>query len=652
MATQAFDENIANPKRKPSPVPVAPTIATATAPPPVTPQVKQDFSSYFGPVRQLSDATPNPASPPLGITRTLSSPGTALPAMTASSSRANVMGAMVNGVRSFSDGSGSAAATMAPRQLSSVGNGSGQKLADGYYGNPHSPGYNSGIGQIQRTLQRQLEDNAVIANPVGPPARVAAPANMGAPGVRMNPTATDLAREGALRPESGPWSAANPQPMLDGTGRLLPARAMPPASGGTRLANFSVDGTEPAARAQAPTIATVTPQTAANAGELRGVARSLSNPAAPVRSDGGRLLGYGQVVNGVRTFSDGSGGPTAPPRTMSDADIANLGKEGRLSRADAGIGGNIASLAFRSGASLGGGTAAGNVLAGTPELGSAAGYALSRTLSAPQVETPSAYGQARADNIEAQRMTASDASSIVTRDTRSALGRAARAADIDARSSFGTKRERAARYAAATSALDAAAGGGLTAQSQLGGEQVRSAGALAQESMRQAGDTARANLNAQAEIARAFANRPAPTQVPLADGTLGLLGQDGTVRSATDAWGNAVRPRNQPSAEEIKTINDHARLLLGVDKDSGLKRDGTPPTARELRSATAAARAAATAMSEAQERMQQQMADDQTDGEARQQASMQQNRRFTVGQEYVDANGRRARFTDNGWEPV
>lgn len=39
----------------------------------------------------------------------------------------------------------------------------------------------------------------------------------------------------------------------------------------------------------------------------------------------GRKLPYGAMVNGVPTFSDGSGGPGAPPRTMTDAEIKGLG---------------------------------------------------------------------------------------------------------------------------------------------------------------------------------------------------------------------------------------------------------------------------------------------------------------------------------------
>jgi hypothetical protein len=70
-------------------------------------------------------------------------------------------------------------------------------------------------------------------------------------------------------------------------------------------------------------------------------------PLARPRSDRGNVL-PGRVINGVRTFSDGSGDPNAPgyvPRTMSQAEINGLASGNRISVANAGIGGNIASEA-------------------------------------------------------------------------------------------------------------------------------------------------------------------------------------------------------------------------------------------------------------------------------------------------------------------
>lgn len=66
-------------------------------------------------------------------------------------------------------------------------------------------------------------------------------------------------------------------------------------------------------------------------------------PLAQPKSDAGRTL-PGRVVDGVRTFSDGSGDPRAPgyvQRTMTQQDIAALAHGNRISVADAGIGGGI-----------------------------------------------------------------------------------------------------------------------------------------------------------------------------------------------------------------------------------------------------------------------------------------------------------------------
>jgi hypothetical protein len=70
-------------------------------------------------------------------------------------------------------------------------------------------------------------------------------------------------------------------------------------------------------------------------------------PLPGARSDAGNPL-PGKVVNGVRTFSDGSGNPNSPgyvPRTMTQAEISGLANGNRISVADAGAGGGIASEA-------------------------------------------------------------------------------------------------------------------------------------------------------------------------------------------------------------------------------------------------------------------------------------------------------------------
>ena len=404
-------------------------------------------------------------------------------------------------------------------------------MATPYYDDPNSPGYDSGVGQLKRARARSIEDRAVIENPVGPPALVRPPPvnNAVSAGVRVNPSATDLAGEGALRPAAGAFSASNPQPTVDAGGNLTtPAPIARPTP--------TLAPTNPAARAAteiaaaAPVLATVTPATAANASDLAltrpGAVRAGGSTTAPqATSVNGRPLGYGAEVNGVRVFSDGSGGANAPARTMTDAQVAGLANGNRISVADSGVGGNI------SGEAAGGltrpGSAAAGVLAGTPELGSADGLALVR----PRAGAVDPAAAARANQATAEANAASDLASIATRDGRSVLGRAARTAAIDANSSFGTPTSRRLAYDATLTGLNAKVGGDL-----------KSAGDLTRATLEDQGATRRAGINADASIAGdLLRNRPTPTQVPLADGTLGLLGPDGVIRPARDAAGKPVR---------------------------------------------------------------------------------------------------------------
>lgn len=80
---------------------------------------------------------------------------------------------------------------------------------------------------------------------------------------------------------------------------------------------------------------------------VTSVAPNIAGLPTPVDAQG-KPIPYGRVVNGVPTFSDGSGNPNSAgyvPRTMSQQDIAGLANGNRISIADAGIGGNIASEA-------------------------------------------------------------------------------------------------------------------------------------------------------------------------------------------------------------------------------------------------------------------------------------------------------------------
>jgi hypothetical protein len=291
MAAQAtvVDDNAANQKRKPTSPAATPTMA---APTPVSTPPPANMGSMVNGVRTFSDGSGS-------VARTLSQPqldslgakslssdatspsstNTSAPSAPASAGitrnltnpePASGMGSMVNGVRTFSDGSGSVARTLSQPQLDSLGAKSlsstapssaaspDRPRASGYYGDPNSPGYNSGLAQVGRALARGQEDNAVRANPVGPPSLLTPPSpnNDLRGGVRVNPTNTDLANEGALRPASGNFSVSNPQPQVDAVGRVMPARASAAIAPATPTAAIN----SPSATDAAPTIATVTPQ--------------------------------------------------------------------------------------------------------------------------------------------------------------------------------------------------------------------------------------------------------------------------------------------------------------------------------------------------------------------------------------------------------
>lgn len=432
----------------------------------------------------------------------------------------------------------------------------------GFYDDPNSPGYNSGFGQLKRAAARGQDDAAVAANPVGPPSLLTPPTpnNTLRAGVRVNPTNTDLASEGALRPASGNFSAANPQPQVDAGGNVLPARPVP-------LPN--VAPSPPASTA--PTVSL--PQPRLNPTTAAIAADGALRPPGGATSVNGRQLGYGAMVNGVRTFSDGSGGPGAPAATMTKAQIDALGNESRLSRADAGAGGGIGSEAFRLALPVAGGSAASNALAGTPELGSAAGYALTRP-------TPAQGGVFHMPPAASQA--ASDLASIVGRDTRSPLGLAMRNFDVEVKGRTHPGR------AGAMQALAAPAMEGL-----------RQAGAIEQEGQQQTGANARAQLDANAGIQREIiARRPQPQNITLADGSLGIQGPDGVVRSAIDAQGNPVRPQVGKPAMDLPTygkmLSENTNRLLGINPVSGLidtpDGKGRSPTAEELYKATQTAR--------------------------------------------------------------
>lgn len=188
-------------------------------------------------------------------------------------------------------------------------------------------------------------------------------------------------------------------------------------------------GAAPAAAA-APA-ATITPPPAAAA------------PAGGV-DIGGRHLNVGAMVNGVPTFSDGSGGGSIP-RTMSNEQIAGYGDH--LSRADAGaLGGVLASD-----------------VTGAPVSTADRVATLVRNTPVPITGSrPTAQQFADADRIN-----------IATRDPRSAAGTAARNLAIDAQ--YGSPRLRRMAEAALAQLSAGTSAAGQTAQ--LGEQQQAAIGA-------------------------------------------------------------------------------------------------------------------------------------------------------------------------------
>lgn len=215
--------------------------------------------------------------------------------------------------------------------------------------------------------------------------------------------------------------------------------------------------------------------------------------AGSPRSDGGKLLGYGQVVNGVRTFSDGSGGPGAVPRTMSDDQIKGLGD--RLN--------TISSSKFTNPAVGTNGAA--------PALGS----------------IPQSGG---ISSVNAQLDNARDVANSAQRDINSNLSRANDPFDpigrqiASLRNTLSQQTTRSGREAVngqINTLLSGLVGGGQqSAAGKLGveNEGTRSITELANTGLTQAGDTQRTGMTQGGETQRLLLGQNAPTPEVTPDG--------------------------------------------------------------------------------------------------------------------------------------
>lgn len=352
---------------------------------------------------------------------------------------------------------------------------------------------------------------------------------------------------------------ATARPPAPGVGRL-PGQTVRPSPAGGGIASPRMI---PAMRGAADAVA----------GAIRAGMGAAQSPAATAAgteavspgTDGGatsiagRPLGYGEMRDGVRVFSDGSG--TGIPRTMSDEQIAGLGA--RVNTVPAA---NFARPAPGVAASMATGGQ-------TPALGS-----LPRRPEAPMFSQQ--FDPVRAAQMDA----AADLEAAYSGDMRSPLGRAARNASVRGLDDTYLQTVRGSAEA------------GIAGRANLAQERIRDAGATQRTGMDVAGRLTEAGMIADAGMAQTLAaRRPTIAQVPLEDGTLGLLdAETGQVRVATGADGMPARPaltRQQgPNINSgiARLIEAQLPMILGVDPASGMRPDRTTPTPQEIAQATEA----------------------------------------------------------------
>lgn len=292
--------------------------------------------------------------------------------------------------------------------------------------------------------------------------------------------------------------------------------------------------------------------TAALPGGL-GVTPPQQNAAAPAAtgapnsalSQSGRALGYGQQINGVATFSDGSSGmaglPGRVPRTMSDQQITDLG--GRVNTVpDA----NFVNPGAGVAASMATGGAA------TPALGQ---------LPQPGGFDPNAAAwNAQVDAESAQRGAASDIASIANEDPRSALGVAARNMRLN---SGGAPGGRASRYGrVGPSAFEQ----GRDALMQSALQPAATAAQRATTQAVQAGDTTRAGIAEQGQMARGVlaARENAAARVDAASINAGRERVNGAITAAASRHAEGlIRAGMDPDEAEQRGIEFAQRTLGG-----------------------------------------------------------------------------------------
>lgn len=303
-------------------------------------------------------------------------------------------------------------------------------------------------------------------------------------------------------------------------------------------------------------------------------------PSAPVVDSGTTIrrpdgttarLNYGAMVNGVPTFSDGSGGlngaPGTIPRTVSEATLTRLAAAPSIGRADVGaLGTALAS----------------DALGGTPTQE----QMVQQRINGAQLTRP-----ITGSRPSAAQFAASDLASIASGDPRSALGTAA--SNLRSEAAYGTT-PRLRRMA--ESQLQQLTGGvAQLGQQGLQGEQAAALGqqqgdqAMALESQRGANQLADTALQLR---------RPTPLQlVQQADGTYAgidtrtntaspTIGADGKPLRGMATRDDATTRRTQEIQDQLaKTTAELAKNWLPDPKNP----NATPPFAMYREQAARAA---------------------------------------------------------------
>lgn len=313
--------------------------------------------------------------------------------------------------------------------------------------------------------------------------------------------------------------------------------------------------------------ATATPTAAAPpaAARFQGM-NTLTVRPGMTTSDGttsisGRPIPYGATINGVRTYSDGSG---SVPATMGVSDLAQLARGERLTTIPSGaapaFGPNGSFVAESGGTVLSRGAAPAGYSGGQarPQPNAAAGSDVAANLYRPQ--RPILPAQAGPSPLELQRYAASDAAAIASGDPRSSLGIAAR--NLRSQMQYGTRAERAA----AAKQLEALSGGVQRGYEQNADLAQRNAA----EALRAATELERASIGADSaqQVARITRPRPQFDRVTLDDGRVAMVGEDGSSRFATAPDGQVLRtslPRQATlsPADRTKAITETAVAMAG-----------------------------------------------------------------------------------------